>query len=961
MLRIPPARPNNSPLPNKLPVVPPSDTGPNTMVASGSSLERVGRFGKEWEGAGERVKPGQGRKAVQPYKSMNTYQHSSSIPARPNGQLLFGTLNLIAVGCWLLAAGMSSLSCARAAESPPCPSFGAPAGFPVGSNPISVAVGDFNGDGHPDVAAANAQRTPGALGDVSVLLGNGDGTFQPAANYAAGNEPYCVVTADLNGDGKLDLAVPNSWGDDVSVFLGHGDGTFGPAAAFPTAAHPLCLAVADFDGDHHADLAVITQWAGQVSVLLGNGDGTFRPPVNYPAGDWPHFVVVGDFNLDGRMDVVTANTANDSVSVLLGNGDGTFGPAVQYPVGDQPIGLAVGDLNGDARPDLVCANIFVPSVSLLFGQGDGTLAAAVEYPLGPGGAVQEVALADFNLDGLLDVAVGNTWGNSIMILMGKGGGLFEAQATFGAGQQPVGVAAADINGDGMCDLVAAASASDAVSVLLNECPPTFVVAAGSARGCPGTQVLIPVTTQGARTLGTLQFSMHWDPVVATFVGVEQIGLAGMTYAENFGGDTAAGTLVVSWEDPSLTGTLVADGTTLFAVRFTVDGAPGATSAVTLDGNPVAIEFTAPDLHALNVTLQSGQVGVPDTFSIAGQVLYYAGARAVAGVDLDLTGDATRTTPSDVVGAYVHTVTACGDYVVTPGKALDSPVAAGVTMLDASLIRRHVLRIQSLDTPYKLLAADVNDSEGVSTVDIRLIKQLVLGLRTSFPAGLWRFVRSDYAFPDPAAPWNPAAARSYAGLDADLTGQDYTAVKLGDVNGSWTAGGGGALMGPGSRAGVGLQTAANSPRLGVGSLTTAPNSVVRVPVTARDLTRMTSSQFTLQWDPAVLKYVDVCGFGLPGGGMDDFGTGRTGQGLLAFAWDDASGRGVNVKQANLFWVTFAVVGSAGSRTTVAIVGAPTPQEIACKFVATAVVTERGVVSVVREHPAPGKPSEAESLR
>lgn len=873
--------------------------------------------------------------------------------------------NVILIG---LVGGMIGASQGDAAGCP-TPSFGPATSYATGFGPYGVAVSDLNGDGYADLVVANPYVNYSDSCDydstISVLLGRGDGTFQTRVDYAVGRQPRMVATGDFDNDGNQDVVVTSNPCGVLSLFLGRGDGTLRSRADLTTGGDPWAVAVGDFNADGHLDVACAERYAGHVSVLRGNGDGTFQSPVSYSPGCGPLSILVADFDEDGVLDLVVGCYPG-TVTLMKGGGDGSFlSPVFVADVGVNAANFGLGDLDHDGHLDLVVATENGHTVVVLRGDGNGTFTASeIPQPC----TTEDAKLADVTGDGHLDLIVSRHGEDTIAVLAGNGDGTFAQALTFPVPLvAPFDLAVADFDRDGAPDIACTVLTGDPwnygfVSVLLNQCVPPYVVAAGTARGCPGTQVVVPVATQGTRTLGTVQFSMHWDPAVATFVGVEQIGLAGMSYAENFGGDMAAGTLTVSWEDPSLAGTTVPDGTTLFAVRFTVNGPLGATSAVTIDGNPVAIEFTEPDLDVLTVVPQAGQVGILSTVSIAGRVLYYAASRAVPGVDLTLTGDATQTVPSGTDGAYVHTVNACGDYLVTPSKASDSPLAAGVTMLDASLVRRHVLRIQSVETPYKLLAADVNGSESISTVDIRLIKQLVLGLRSSFPAGLWRFVRSDYTFPNPSAPWDPESTRSYTDLSVDLTGEDYTSIKLGDVNGSWTVGGGGALMSfKGSRTGVRLQHATKPASLRVGSQTAPPKGVVKVPVTASNLTRMTSSQFTLRWDPKVLRYTGVSGFGLSGGGLDDFGTAGIGHGLLTFAWDDPAGRGVNVKEANLFWVTFAVIGRAGSSTPVTITSSPTLQEIALDFVPAAVATEAGAVKVVPEKAAPQSPAALEYVQ
>jgi hypothetical protein len=238
----------------------------------------------------------------------------------------------------------------------------------VGSTPVSVVVGDFNGDGKMDVATAN-----NTTGNVSVLLGNGDGTFQGATSVPVGSYPTSLAVGDFNGDGKQDLAVTNSGSDPgtVSVLLGNGDGTFTPASgSLPTVgASPASVTVGDFNHDGSQDLAVTNQQGGTVSVLLGNGNGTFGEQATYPSSPpfnaAPTSVVVSDFNRDGVQDLAVTDSYNGNVWLLLGNGDGTFAGPSTYATGIDPLGIAVGDFNSDGRQDLAVTNGVDQTVSVL--------------------------------------------------------------------------------------------------------------------------------------------------------------------------------------------------------------------------------------------------------------------------------------------------------------------------------------------------------------------------------------------------------------------------------------------------------------------------------------------------------------------------------------------------------------------------------------------------------------------
>jgi hypothetical protein len=331
--------------------------------------------------------------------------------------------------------------------------------FAAGRFPQSAAVGDFNGDGLLDLAVADYGADYGVAGAVSVLLGNGDGSFQATPSYFAGTRPDSVAVGDFTGDGQLDLAVADQGdsqgrGEGVSVLLGNGDGTFQVPRTYAAGSFPDSVVVGDFNGDGILDVAVANGGSNNVSVLLGNGDGTFQAARSFSAGSVPESVAVGDFNGDGKLDLAVANyTISGTVSVLLGNGDGSFQTARTYPAGIDPVAVTVGDFNGDSLPDLAVLNRYSSNVSVLLGNGDGTFQAQRTFPAG--NAPRSVAVGDFNSDGLLDLAVANYYTNTVSVLLGNGDGTFQLAQTFAAGGLPRSVAVGDFNGDGIPDLAVA--------------------------------------------------------------------------------------------------------------------------------------------------------------------------------------------------------------------------------------------------------------------------------------------------------------------------------------------------------------------------------------------------------------------------------------------------------------------------------------------------------------------------
>ena len=312
--------------------------------------------------------------------------------------------------------------------------FAAKVDYIAGSNPTVVAVGDFNGDGKSDLAVANASSS-----NVSILLGNGNGTFAAKVDYISGtgpSAPFGIIVRDFNGDGKLDLAVANLNASSLSILLGNGDGTFATNVDYDTGLTPTIVAAGDFNGDGKSDLAVGHAFTDTVSILLGNGDGTFAAKVDYIVGPSPFSVAVGDFNGDGKSDLAVTNGSNASgnhVSILLGNGDGTFATKVDYNTGSGPFSVAVGDFNGDTKADLAVANSNATTVSILLGNGDGTFVDKADY--GTGTSPYFVTVGDFNGDSKTDLAVANHDDNTVSILLrstpGSGGGAFGLVSVFG--------------------------------------------------------------------------------------------------------------------------------------------------------------------------------------------------------------------------------------------------------------------------------------------------------------------------------------------------------------------------------------------------------------------------------------------------------------------------------------------------------------------------------------------------
>lgn len=279
--------------------------------------------------------------------------------------------------------------------------------YGVPGNPVAIVHGDFNGDGKQDVATADQRGS-----NVSVLLGNGDGTLQTHQEFATGSKPAAIATADLNGDGKLDIVTANSSSNNVSVLLGNGDGTFQAHRDFSVGNGPAAMAIGDFNGDGKLDLAVVNSTDATVSILLGNGDGTFQVAVPYGTAIGPNSIVVGNFTSADTLDVAVG-TSNKLVSILLGNGNGTLQNHKDYTIGANSVAIAAGDFASNGKLSLVTANYNDNTVSVLVGNGDGTFKGQSIFvtPSGPAA----VAVGDFNNNGKLDIAVADFTANVVTV------------------------------------------------------------------------------------------------------------------------------------------------------------------------------------------------------------------------------------------------------------------------------------------------------------------------------------------------------------------------------------------------------------------------------------------------------------------------------------------------------------------------------------------------------------------
>jgi len=427
---------------------------------------------------------------------------------------------------------------------------------------------------------------------------------------------------------------------------------------------------------------------------------------------------------------------------------------------------------------------------------------------------------------------------------------------------------------------------------------TFTAGSGSAPA--GGELTIGVSANSFSGVTGAQFTLTWDPSVLQFVstGSYQGGLS--IGAGNFGTPEDAaiseGTLTFVWDDPDATGKTVADGTTLFAITFATVGTGGDETNIGFADDPTASQVFV-DLSEASFVGENGVAQINTLAAISGTVTYYDGT-PVEGATLSISGDDTQNATSSTDGSFALEVEAGGDYQLAASKADDAPYANGINVNDLSLMRRHILNLAPLGSAYKIIAADVDESQSVTVNDISLARQLILGLEQSFAGGLWACTTAGQSFD--GAPFPFQTAYVYTALSANITGQAFHCFRRADVDASWSA------------PSASVSPAITSSTEGAG----APLQLVVTPaeapddrefivlVRARDFTDIGGYQFTLTWDEEALDLEGVEQFGLDGLSPRNFGMHRTNEGLLSTVWSAPDGTGHTLRDdATLFAMRF----------------------------------------------------------
>ncbi len=361
--------------------------------------------------------------------------------------------------------------------------FTVPPSTPQAVSGGKVMKGDFNNDGILDLIST------GLYSDgISIALGNGDGTFQTPVGYSAGAKPFGIGLADLNGDGNIDIVVSNYNPVQpnpgyMTVLLGNGDGTFQTAVTYNGGLNSGGVALGDFNGDGLLDAVLMN--SGNIGIFIGNGDGTFQAQVTYTVPQGIP-VAVGDFNGDGKLDIAVGDQ-NTSIGILLGNGDGTFQPVITYSAGYTAEGIVIGDFNNDGKLDIATANFDDNTMGVLLGMGDGTFPTNVSYSTGNNSQPYDIAAGDFNGDGIQDLAVSGLFGaTSSHVFLGVGDGTFQASIGVDTGFYNLGITAGDFNGDGLDDFATTNYIYGSIGVELSQLAVTATATGVTVPG-PGTQ------------------------------------------------------------------------------------------------------------------------------------------------------------------------------------------------------------------------------------------------------------------------------------------------------------------------------------------------------------------------------------------------------------------------------------------------------------------------------------------
>ncbi len=459
--------------------------------------------------------------------------------------------------------------------------------FTTGSSPYSVAIGDLDGDGKPDLAIVNSNSaTVSVYRNTSTSGSIGSGSFAAKVDFTTGNSPFSVAIGDLDGDGKPDLAVVNNSSNTVSVFRNTatsgsiGTSSFAAKVDFTTGSSPRSVALGDLDGDGKIDLAIANYNSSTVSVFRNTsstgsiGSGSFAAKVDFVTGTNAFSVATGDLDGDGKLDLAVANTTSNTISIFRNtslSGTISFAAKQDYTTGNSPYLLALGDLDGDGKLDLAVANYYSSTISVFRNTstsgsiGSSSFAAKVDFSTGTN--TFSVAIGDLDGDGKPDMAVTNSSLSTVSVFRNTStigsitSGSFAANQDFTTGSSPFSVAIGDLDGDGKPDLAIANLASNSVSVIRNASNNANLSALSINSGSL-SPTFNPATTSYSVSVNNATTSITVTPTVADATAAVQVRVNGGTYTSVTSGNASNPLALNVGNNPINVNVTAQDGTTI---------------------------------------------------------------------------------------------------------------------------------------------------------------------------------------------------------------------------------------------------------------------------------------------------------------------------------------------------------------------------------------------------------------
>jgi len=428
-------------------------------------------------------------------------------------------------------------------------------------------------------------------------------------------------------------------------------------------------------------------------------------------------------------------------------------------------------------------------------------------------------------------------------------------------------------------------------------------------GINSQETLVRMRVKNFNNMLSAQFTLQFDPEIAAYIGFTETGIQSITGISFGQSQISNGILTFAWNQPDVTPVTLTDGTTLFALRFQVIGDGGSHSPIQFINDPTPLEFVDQSFLPLNSWIVNpGRIDVLNLSNLSGNLRLPNGV-GVRSATIAATGYSNESVQSDLDGNYSINLPEGEQYSITPSKGNDTIVANGITTLDVLLIQRHILGTLLLNSPYKIIAADVNLTATVTSADINLINALILANISEYPSGqFWSFIPDDYTFSSASNPFPFPSSRNYPNI-TEITNEDYFGVKLGDVNYTY------------NNSLARLSAATDSVNLYIENQNVQEESTIKVPVRVKNYNNMAGFQLALEWDPQVLTFENV---NLADGGLDvNTGISQIDNGLLNVNWIEPNASTASIEEDSaLFVITFNVIGALGSNSIVNIISSLT---------------------------------------